>query len=315
MKTYQAIQIFIVSLLFTAVLVSQTNGPTEKKLSDGGHSIFDETMVDSTYQEVEEAASQHAIVLWPLGVIEEHGPHLPLGTDIYNSYLEMKQVARLLRAKGKKIIIAPPLYWGINEVTASFGGSFSVRPSTLKSLIEDTFFSLRKDGFQTVYLITGHGDRLHNQTIVEAVAAARSITGLRGFVIIDNRMRDRLSLTGKEPYVLVLEEPTANPSLAARELDIHAGASETSLVWAFFPQLVKVDLLPSLKPTKYGPEHLAEWRKGWDNARQITPLGYFGDPASADPNRGKQIFSDHAARLAEAIARHIESSPWNQQNR
>jgi creatinine amidohydrolase len=315
MKTYQVIQIFIVSLLFTTGFISQANGPTEKKLSDGGYSIFDETMVDSTYQEVEEAAKQHAVVLWPLGVIEEHGPHLPLGTDIYDSYLEMKQVARLLRAKGKKVVIAPPFYWGINEVTASFGGSFSVRPSTLKSLIEDTFLSLRKDGFQTVYLITGHGDRLHNQTIIEAVAAARSITGIRGFVIIDNRMRDRLSLTGKEPYVLVLEEPAASPGLAVRELDIHAGAGETSMVWAFFPQLVKVDLLPSLKPTKYGPEDLAEWRKGWDNARQKTPLGYFGDPAVADPNRGRQILSDHSARLAEIIARHIDISLWNQQNR
>jgi creatinine amidohydrolase len=238
-----------------------------------------------------------------------------LGTDIYDSYLEMKQVARLLRAKGKKVIIAPPLYWGINEVTASFGGSFSVRPSTLKSLIEDTFFSLRKDGFQTVYLITGHGDRLHNQTIMEGVAAARSITGIRGFVIIDNRMRDRLSLTGKEPYVLVLDEPATGPGPASSELDIHAGAGETSLVWAFFPQLVKANLLSGLKPTHYGAEELAEWRKGWDNARQKTPLGYFGDPASADLNRGKQMFGEHAARLAEAIARHIESSPWNKQNR
>src|SRR5512140_2553851 len=63
--------------------------------SAGGYSIFHETMVDMTYPEIEAAAKRHAILLWPMGVIEEHGPQLPLGTDIYDAYAMMKQVARL----------------------------------------------------------------------------------------------------------------------------------------------------------------------------------------------------------------------------
>ncbi|HYE64702.1 MAG TPA: creatininase family protein [Pyrinomonadaceae bacterium] len=305
----------------------------ERKLSQGGYSIFDETMADMTYQEVEDAARRNAIVLWPMGVIEQHGPHLPLGTDIYDAYLEMKQAARLLKARGQRVVIAPPMYWGINEATGSFGGSFSVRPATLKSIIEDTFFSLRKDGFQTVYIVTGHGDRLHNQTILEGVERARATTGLRGFVVLGTRMRERLGLTGREPHVLAVEDPqmsalgsgapstsgTGSAPQAAvappRYLEVHAGAGETSMIWHFFPDLVKADLIKTLEPTKYGPEDLAEWRKGWDNARQKTPLGYFGDPASADPKRGGQMMMGSAARIADAITKHIESSPWMRQNK
>jgi creatinine amidohydrolase len=315
MKNRRNLWILAVCFLLIQVWILGASGQQEEKLSQGGYSIFHETMADLTYQDVEEAAKQHAIVLWPMGVIEEHGPHLPLGTDIYDSYIEMKQVARLLKAKGKKVVIAPPLYWGINEVTGSFGGSFTVRPSTLKSLIEDTFFSLRKDGFQTVYITTGHGDQLHNLTILQGVEGARSTTGIRGFVIMSSRMKDRFGLTGREPHVLIVEQTFGSGSAPPRYIEVHAGAGETSMVWHFFPSLVKTDLIPKLQPTNYGPEDLAEWRKGWDNARQKTPLGYFGDPASANPERGGQIFYENAARTAEAIAQHIDNSPWNKQNR
>ena len=52
------------------------------ELTRGGYSIFHETMADMTWLEVERAARNGAVVLWGLGVIEEHGPHLPLGTDV-----------------------------------------------------------------------------------------------------------------------------------------------------------------------------------------------------------------------------------------
>jgi creatinine amidohydrolase len=315
MRTQPILTIFAVGALLIQLWILAASGQQETNLSHGGYSIFHETMVDLTYQDVEEAAKQNAIVLWPMGVIEEHGPHLPLGTDIYDAYMEMKQVARLLKAKGKKVIIAPPMYWGINEATGAFGGSFTVRPSTLKALIEDTFFSLRKDGFQTVYIVTGHGDQLHNRTIIEGVETARATSGMRGFVIIGTRMKDRLGLTGKEPHVLVVEETFGGSGPPPRYIEVHAGAGETSIVWHHFPGLVKSDLIPMLKPTNYGLEDLAEWRKGWDNARQKTPLGYFGHPASADPQRGAQTFAASTARMADAIAHHIDSSPWMRQSK
>lgn len=299
-------------LAMAAPGAAATQGAPE--LSSGGYSIFDETMVDLSYDQVEAAAEAGAVVLWPLGVIEEHGPHLPLGTDIYNSTLKMKLVARLLRERQLPVLVAPPLYWGINEATGAFGGSFILRPSTLESLIEDTFWSLRKDGFKGVYLITGHGDRLHNETIVEAVRKARASTGLRGFVILGDRMRQRLGLDGSEDHVLAVPDPYAGSagSDPPRHIEVHAGAGETSVVWRFFPELVDVEKLRTLEPTHYGVEDLREWRRGWDDARAKTPLGYFGDPAAADPERGEEAFRRDAQAMADAIAEHVEDSLWSQ---
>jgi creatinine amidohydrolase len=296
-----------------SMFLGQGQPATPAALAQGGYSIFHETMADMTYPEVEDAARQNTIVLWPMGVIEEHGPHLPLGTDIYNSYIEFKQVARLLKTAGKSVVVAPPMYWGINEATASFGGSFTVRPSTLKSIIEDGFMSFRKDGFKTVYIITGHGDRLHNQTIVEGVELARSTTGVRGFVILNPQMRDRLGLTGSEPHVLINGGQPPGPASpnTPQFVEVHAGAGETSTVWRFFPSLVKTQIIPTLEPTRYGPEDLAEWRKGWENARRKTPLGYFGDPASANAERGGQAHAAATTRTADAVTRHFDNLPWS----
>jgi len=92
-----------------------------------------------------------------------------------------------------------------------------------------------------------------------------------------------------------------------------AGGGETSVLWYNFPALVKTAMLPKLPDTKLGPEDLAEWRKGWDNARAKTPLGYLGDPSSASLKRGEQAFHGEATRLADAILKHMELSPWMKQ--
>lgn len=296
---------------FTATLAAWSLHGGE--LSDGGYSIFDETVVDMPWTEVETAARDGAIVLWPLGVIEEHGPHLPLGVDIYNAYLRMKAAKRLLEADGVNAVIAPPLYWGINEVTGSFPGSFILRPSTLEAIIEDTFASLKKDGFRAVYLITGHGDQLHNVTIVEGVRAARAATGMRGYVVIDDRMRGRLGLTGDEAHVIVTPNAYGGAgSSPPKYIEVHAGAGETSTVWYYFPDLVRSELIAGLEPTRYGRKDLDEWRQGWDDARAKTPHGYFGDPAAAQPGRGKVSMERSAELLAKAVQEHLAKAPWAQ---
>jgi creatinine amidohydrolase len=302
-------------LAFSACVWAQGPAQTAAK---GGYSIFDGTMVDMSSPAIEQAAKDHAVILWPMGVIEEHGPALPLGTDIYQSYMRMKRVAELLKADGINALIAPPMYWGMNEATNGFGGSFSVRPSTLHALIEDAFYSLRKDGFENVYITTGHGDFIHNKTIVDSVADARFTTGIRGYVVINGGMRDRLGMTGKEPQILMQDAapPPANTSAnrppaaaAARPqyIDGHSGGGESGSMWYLFPNLVNTDVLKTLKPTNYGPEDLAEWRKGWSDARAKTPLGYFGDPASANRDRAQQAFERDTAQIAAAIKAQLQA--------
>ncbi len=51
-----------------------------------GYTIFEDTLADMTFLEVEESARNNAVVLFPIAVIEEHGPHMCLGTDVYLAY-------------------------------------------------------------------------------------------------------------------------------------------------------------------------------------------------------------------------------------
>jgi len=66
----------------------------------GGYSIFHGTIADMTYPEVQDAAKLGAIVLWGFGVIEQHGPHLPLATDVYLPSLMLRRVKTLLQENG-----------------------------------------------------------------------------------------------------------------------------------------------------------------------------------------------------------------------
>lgn len=51
-------------------------------VTPGDYSVFHDAMADMTYPEIERAARNGAVALWGLGVIEQHGPHLPLATDV-----------------------------------------------------------------------------------------------------------------------------------------------------------------------------------------------------------------------------------------
>lgn len=98
------------------------------------HGIFKNTMANMTWVEIKQQADQNAIVLLPMGVIEEHGPHLCLATDIYSAHIYCLEVKQKLKENGVQAIIAPPFYWGICQAGNGFIGSFKIRPETAKSL-------------------------------------------------------------------------------------------------------------------------------------------------------------------------------------
>ena len=94
-------------------------------------------------------------------------------------------------------LIAPPFYWGINNVTGSFPGSFTVRPDTMRALMLDVFSSLRKDGFETIFCISGQGDALHNQTMAEAIRRGRAEIGVRAYFVVGSAWAERLGFEGR----------------------------------------------------------------------------------------------------------------------
>jgi creatinine amidohydrolase len=272
----------------------------------GGYSVFTDTMADMTYPEVEQSVRDGAVVLWALGVIEQHGPHLPLATDIYVPAATLSEARRLLAARGIPSVTVPPFYWGVNVASASFAGSFEVRPEVMIELMKDVFANLKKDGFQQVFCLSGHGEALHNQTILAGVKAGCSASSLDGSVIIAPAMAKRLGFDLADPHLALLAPDTDAPQ---PYLDIHAGEWETSVIWGLYPDVVRTEIVPTLEPTNYGPTDLAEWRKGYDHSRRKTPNGYFGSPAAADPARGPAIIAEEARRVADAIAAKVAQRP------
>ena len=269
-----------------------------------GHSIFDETMVNMTWPEIEKAAEQEAIVLLPTGVIEEHGPHMGLGVDTLCSSLSSKQTKKNLEEKGVKALIAPPYYWGINNATGSFPGSFSVRKDTMKAVIYDILACLRRWGFKYVFNLNWHGDEDHIMAIVEAIREARVDTGVRAYSILRALDVRRLRITGEEPYILVQQNgsPSGPPP---KYFEIHAESFETGLMAAYFPEHVDTALAKTLKSTDLTLKDLMVWRNGWDDAKKVTPLGYFGDPAGFDPEAARAELEGYTRNLADLIVRFL----------
>ncbi len=262
--------------------------------------IFEDTMAHMTYVQIEEAAAEKAIILFPLGVIEEHGPHLPLAVDVYGSYLQSRMVKSELQKKGIAALIAPPFYWGVNLATSSFGGSFTCREETVIAVLSDAMASLRRWGFDRVFFINHHLDGSHMRAVDQAIRKAREEIGIKAYWIMDRFVVKRLGFKEDEPHLL-LHQSLMDSGTDSPYLDIHAEAHETSFMWHYLPELVNLEICERLKPTNLTIKDLMVWREGGMEARKITPQGYFGDPARADPERGKKEMEAFGRVAAEAI--------------
>ena len=269
------------------------------------YSIFRDTIADMTYPEVEEAVRGGAVALWALGVIEQHGPHLPLATDVYVPIARLRRARQVLAERRIPALIIPPFYWGVNHVTGLFPGTFHLRPEIMVEVMLDVFRSLVKDGFRRAFCLSGHGDALHNRTVDAGVVRGRAETGLDAYVILSEGLQTRLGLDPALPHLAVMPTERA----AGPFLDVHAGDWETSVVSAEYPDLVREAIARTLPSTDFLPADLAEWRQGGEHAMRKTPRGYLGDPASADAERGARDLETESRWIADAIERAIQRAP------
>jgi len=180
-------KLFVFSIMIGLVLLmaafdagSSAEGNNQKKqngasksLTSEGYSIFQETMADMTWQEVEKAAKDGAIILLPTAVVEEHGPHMGCGVDTYLAYQTCKLARRELESRGIKALIVPPFYWGINRTTHIFPGTFTVRDKTMKAVLDDILSSLKSWGFTQIFNINWHYDGAHLSALLRTIISAQ----------------------------------------------------------------------------------------------------------------------------------------------
>lgn len=244
-------------------------------------SIFSNTMADMNWKEIEEVGHKDVPVLFPLGVIEEHGPHLPLATDIYFSYAISRKIKTEIENMGGKCLIAPPYYWGINHCTGAFPGSFSLKEETMKRVLNDIFENLSCFGFQRIYCINQHGDPLHIKTILDAIQESNKTHNMRIRLLMEPYDLSNYNLKGTEDHILVdgAEYPD---SLFPEEdglLDIHAGAYETAAMKYFYNEIVEKEAVKDLKDYSLSYKTIGTWLQGGETARNLVPSGYAGNPS------------------------------------
>ena len=260
-------------------------------------------MADMNWTDIKRFADEDAIVLLPIGVIEEHGPHLCLATDIYLAHINCLAVKQKLEERGCSAIIAPPFYWGICQAGHGFIGSFNIRTETSQMLLFDILTSLKDFGFTKVFGINAHGDVEHKVVAVQAFKEACEKLNITACFPYQEFMTEHLGYSKSEPWFYEIKSSEINVSTAAVP-DVHAGDMETASIYAFYPHLVDTVRAKSLPDVALG-NNFEAWMFG-GQLKQLSPEGYLGAPAnygSIDVIRNNE---DYSHRISEAILSRIK---------
>jgi creatinine amidohydrolase len=121
-----------------------------------------------TWPEIRDAVAQNRVAVLPVGTIEQHGPHLPLVTDVLTaSEMSRRAVAQI---PGEAVLL-PSVFYAFNEHHLDFPGTIAVRGETFINYVTDIGRSLAHHGFRKILLVNGHGSNVPFLDI-----AARNIT-------------------------------------------------------------------------------------------------------------------------------------------
>jgi len=227
-------------------------------------------MARMTTEEFGRAMVRGAWLLVPLGTTEEHGAHLPLGTDTMTAEHVCREVAEQCQA-----VVAPALPYGLCRSTRNFPGTISVGFASVEAVVREVLAECIRHGARRIALISGHGGAGH----LEAVRTA----GQR----LVEEVPDLL-LLAIGPADVPLPSPAEAPDGLA---DGHAGAVETSVLLAIHPDRVRGDRLTSAPAVPVPPCRVL------GHPEEAFPSGVIGDPSRASAQTGAAVL----ARVVPAI--------------
>jgi creatinine amidohydrolase len=217
-------------------------------------------LASRTWPEVED----RPLLLVPLGSCEQHGPHLPLGTDT----LVATAVATAAATRRPAAVVTPALAVGASGEHAGFPGTLSIGTDATAHVLVELVRSA--DWARGTVFVNGHGG---NRDAVE-----RAVT--------------TLAAEGRRAQAWWPHIPNGDP---------HAGHTETSLVLAIAPELVRIE---RAAPGAREPLHdlVDALRAG--GVRAVSPNGVLGDPSGASAGAGTALL----ARLVDDLVAAIDSA-------
>ena len=243
-------------------------------------------LTDLSAPAITAALGPDSVLVLPTGAVEQHGPHLPVSTDLITA---QSLAERAVEQFGDELDLwlLPALAYTKSNEHAWSAGTVWLSAATLTAVLADVARSLALTPARRLAFLNGHGG---NSALLQV--AARDIrleTGLRTFVLHPSLPADH---GGTSP---------------AGELGmgVHGGHEETSLMLHLRPDLVDMD-----QADRWVPEHLDAYRHvrfggsvsfGWSSA-DFGPSGVIGDAREATAEHGEQRAEAMVAQLGEAFA-------------
>ena len=228
------------------------------------------------------------VAVLPLGAIEAHGPHLPLGTDIVIAEAMAQAGAERLSSRGYDAVVLPAIPVAPAPFAEAFAGTLDISADATTAIIVGVAKSLGRAGVRTLVIANAHHDPAHVTAIRAAVA--NGAAGGAAIVFPD--------LTRRKWAGRLTDE--------FRSGACHAGRYEGSIVLAAAPALVDRERLATLPAN---PRSLVDAiRRGETTFAEAGGTeAYFGWPAEATAIEGREIISRLGDLVADAVAEHTEN--------
>lgn len=245
---------------------------------------------EQSYPGLERAVTAGTTVaVLPLGAVEAHGPHLPVGADIWIAEAMARDGAERLGNEGIGAVVLPAIAYAPAPFASRHAGTLSIRPETLTALVVDLGAAVAERGFRILALANTHFDPAQLLALRAAVDELRRSGRVR--VAYPDLTRRRLAerLGGE-----------------FRSGACHAGSYESSILLAERPDLVDDAARRRLPPL---PVSLVAAAKGGHTnfVDAGLALAYCGDPAAASVEEGRLLVAELGAILAEAIRAELAS--------
>ena len=233
--------------------------------------------IDLTQPEIADQLQDNPLVILPAGSVEQHGPHLPTGTDIYAANVISHAVAERMNG-----LVLPGGPLGVTPMHMPFEGTITLTPETYMRVVTETCVSTARHGAKYLLILNWHeGNSASLSIAAEALHREHGMT-----VLTVHACYVAAELWGHDCGGLT-----------------HGGEIEALAVMAHQPDLVHLDRIDYSSDQKHGLQmdklrRTRSYQPVLTDIRSIAPTGWYGSPEHATAEKGLRMLAD----IADAIA-------------
>ncbi len=241
-----------------------------------------------TWPEIREAVAANRVAVLPVGTVEQHGPHLPLVTDVLTATEISRRAAEVIPGE---VVLLPSVYYAFNEHHLDFPGTIAVEGDTFVRYVTDIGKSLAHHGFRKILLVNGHGSNVPFLDI-----AARNITNHTAAICA---MVPWWNLVPRALFAELRE--SAYPGGMA-----HGCELETSVLLHLRGDLVRMDRAAPDFPAQSSEFFFWDLEKPspvffQEFFSRYSKTGTLGDPTKATAGKGRRFVEAVVERLVALI--------------